>query len=396
MSILTTGHVIRSITDRFGIPREKIAFLIHSLAGSVVILVPISSWVAAITAQLSQAGVAPIGSKGAHIAADPFFIYLQTLPFMFYSFLIIGSVLFIVHKNISFGPMHACEQLAHKDSTIAPQHEQSVSKLIDLAIPLATLLLGMIVGLLYAGEFYIFGGNRSLVEALKHNDNPFLGMFTVGAIALAIGILLAIKRGTYSVSKLPRTILDGTHLMLGAILMIFFSSTLATMLKGDVMTGQYLADTLIGSVSTMLLPALFFIVSLICALVTGSAWGTFSLMLSIAVPMVASLFGTLPVAPENAVLLLPVLGAIFSGAVCGDHISPISETTIMSAGSTDIQPFEHTYTQRPYALPAAICSLLAFVASGFLIQKSILLAIAAPLIGGLIVCCATLKMLSKS
>jgi Na+/H+ antiporter NhaC len=394
LSILTTGHVMRSITDRFGVPRQKVAFLIHSLAGSVVILAPISSWVAAITAQLAQAGIQESTGGHVQVIADPFFIYLQSLPFMFYSFLIIASVWFIVHFKISYGPMNTHEESARATST-APTSTEQKHKLIDLVVPLVVLLVGMIGGLLYMGDYVLFGGNHSLIDALKYNSNPFFVMFMAGVASFVAGIMLALTRKNYSFIQVPKTIWGGVELMYGAILMVYFSSTLATMLKTDVCTGQYLALLLLGSVSTFLLPALFFIVSLLCALATGSAWGTFSLMLSIAVPMLVSLSGVAPLGPQAIVLLMPVLGAIFSGAVCGDHISPISETTIMAAASTNIEPLQHAYTQFPYALPAVISTFIAFLGAGLLIEKGQLVAIAVPLIFSCLLCFILIALLHK-
>jgi Na+/H+ antiporter NhaC len=124
-----------------------------------------------------------------------------------------------------------------------------------------------------------------------------------------------------------------------------------------------------NTLSIALLPVTFFIASLICAIFTGSSWGTFALMLSIAIPMITSLLQfTTPVTPELIPILFPTIGAIFSGGVCGDHISPISETTIMTATSTGTSPIDHTYTQFPYALPAIIGTIVAFIVSGHVIH----------------------------
>ncbi len=178
-----------------------------------------------------------------------------------------------------------------------------------------------------------------------------------------------------------------------AIFMVFLSSTLALMLKGDICTGQYLASLFIDSVSLWLLPALFFGVSLICALATGSAWGTFSLMLSIAVPMVIGVLNaSIPADPATIGLLFPVFGAIFSGAVCGDHISPMSETTIMASTSCGTPPIIHAYTQFPYAFPAIISSILAFLIAGYCITNGYSMSVI-PALGVAIICCIGIILL---
>jgi Na+/H+ antiporter NhaC len=189
---------------------------------------------------------------------------------------------------------------------------------------------------------------------------------------------------------IPSILFGGWKLMKEAIFMVFLSSTLALMLKGDICTGQYLASLFIDSVSLWLIPALFFMVSLVCALATGSAWGTFSLMLSIAVPMIIGVLNaSIPAEPDMLGLLFPVLGAIFSGAVCGDHISPMSETTIMASTSCGTPPIIHAYTQFPYALPAIISAILAFLIAGYCVTMNYSM-ILFPSMAAATLCCVTL------
>lgn len=366
LSILTTGHIIQPLSQRFGIPRVKIAYLVHSLAGTVVILAPISSWVATITAQLGQAGISPIMNATTYVSADPFFIYLNTMPYMFYSFLTIISVFFIVQKRISYGPMYTYEKHNHATVYSEQTAQKQSSSFWSIILPFVVLLFMMIGGILYSGNFWLFGGTNGLIEALKSNTNPFFIMFLSAVTGLATGFIIGFYHKQCSMIQIPSIIFEGWRLMKGAIFMVFLSSTLAVMLKSDIFTGQYLASLFIGSISLWLLPALFFIVSLICALATGSAWGTFSLMLSIAIPMITTVLNvSLPAEPHMVALLFPVLGAIFSGAVCGDHISPISETTIMASTSCGTSPITHAYTQFPYAAPAIIASLIAFLIAGY-------------------------------
>lgn len=371
LSILTTGYVVQPIAQRFGIPRVKIAYLIHSLAGSVVILAPISSWVATITAQLGQAGINPLAEKATYMVADPFFIYLKTIPYMLYSFLTILSVFFIVRFSISYGPMREYEEKHVLASFNHSTAKTDYSSLWGILLPFIVLLATMFFGILYSGSFWLLGGNNNLIDALKCNTSPFFIMFLAALSALITEFIIGIYNKKCSLVDTPSIIFGGWQLMKEAILMVFLSSTLALMLKGDICTGQYLASLFIDSVSLWLLPALFFCVSLICALATGSAWGTFSLMLSIAVPMVIGVLNaTIPADPGTVGLLFPVFGAIFSGAVCGDHISPMSETTIMASTSCGTPPIIHAYTQFPYALPAIISSILAFLVVGYCVTNS--------------------------
>jgi Na+/H+ antiporter NhaC len=396
LSILTVGHVIQPVIQRFGVPRVKLAYLIHSLAGVVVILAPLSSWVATISAQLYQSGVSLDETTKPFILADPFFIYLSTIPFLFYSFLTIASVLFIVRYQLSFGPMHDYE----KKNTVIPgkkvHTQHPVAAILPVVVPIVTLVASMIIGILYSGNYWLFGGTHTLTQAIQSNNNPFCMMLSAAAAALITSLSMSILTKKLTLTKIPALFVDGGLLMKDAILMIFLSATLGTMLKSDVFTGNYLASLLLGSVPIALLPALFFVVSLICALATGSAWGTFSLMLSIVIPMLVAVTGEMhPVAPEALFILLPALGAVFSGAVCGDQISPISETTIMAATSCGTTPLEHTRTQIPYALPALCWTIIGFIIAGYTVHLGSALSATYALIVALSGCIITLKVLNK-
>ncbi len=375
LSILTAGYVMGPLTDRFQIARQKLAFLVHSLAGPIVILAPVSSWVATIVMYLDQVGVTTESQATIRIAVDPFFIYLKTIPFIFYSFLIILSVWFIIKKNISYGPMRSYEQEAlHIPLPSMPENAPAYTS--NLLFPLGVLVVGIIIGLPLAGGYWLFGGSHGFIEALKYNKHPFLVMFIAALLAVAVGFARCYQRGLVTLQQLPGIVYKGYILMISAIMMVYLASAFSGMLANQVGTGQYLASLFIGSVPLWLLPTMFFIVSLICTIATGSAWGNFALMIPIAVPMITTLSGLpMPIDPHSLPLLLPVLGAIFSGSVCGDHISPLSETTIMAATSTGTKPLMHSYTQLPYATPAIISCIIGFILVGLLAPISIALSL---------------------
>ena len=364
LSILTTGYVMSPLTDRFKIARQKLAFLVHSMAGPIVILAPVSSWVATIIGYLDQVGVNTELGQTTRVAADPFYIYLKTIPFIFYSFLVIASVWYIIQADISYGPMHEYDEHA-KQAPLAPLPKETPAHTSNLLFPLTVLVVGIIIGLPLAGGYWLFGGSYGLIESLKYNEHPFLVMLIAAVLAVLVGFARCYQRNLITFRQLPSILCNGFNLMIGAITMVYLASTFSGILANHVGTGQYLATLFIGSVPLWLLPTMFFLVSLICTIATGSAWGNFALMIPIAVPMITSLSGLmLPIDPQALPLLLPTLGAIFSGSVCGDHISPLSETTIMAAASTCIRPLVHSYTQLPYALPAVIGSTIAFMLAG--------------------------------
>lgn len=395
LSILTTGYIMRPLIDAYGIPRVKLAYLTHSLAGVVVILLPVSSWVATITGNLYMAGV-DSNDPTAKIAIDPFFLYLQTIPFMFYSLLVIASVIFVVHRSISYGPMREYEKETVNHTARKDFSEKAGGSIFDFLAPLFVLVGTVFFGIPYAGGFWMLGGSHTFIQSLKNNNKTFLIMFIASALAFILALTIALLRRSITMSKLPRIGIEGINLMKNAVLMVFLASTLSIMIRQDVQTGQYLAHILYGAFLINLLPVLFFLLSFTCAISTGSAWGTFGLMIPIAIPMIVSLMDmTSPANPAFIPILYPILGAIFSGSVCGDHVSPFSETTIMAATSAGVTPLTHFYTQAPYAAPAFIATTVTFIVSGFLIAHSAFVNAGISLGIGLIICFGLLTILNK-
>ncbi|TET06025.1 hypothetical protein E3J79_03130 [Candidatus Dependentiae bacterium] len=399
---LTVGYVMQPIADRFGIARTKLAYLIHSMAGPLVILIPISSWVAIITSNLDLSGIS-LENSGAKILADPFFVYLKSIPFIFYSFFTIFSVWYIVRYQLSFGPMHHHEKQAQRDLTTQMEKnnqnidKQTRSSLLDIIVPIGTLMFSVIIGILYTGGYYLFGGQNSLLEAFKNNTENSFVLFFASLIAFSVTLLFGLIRNKVTIKSLPKIILDGIILMGPAILMLLLASTLGLLLRYDLATGAYLAQTFLGTLSPSFMPLMFFAIATIMALLTGSSWGTIALMLPIAIPMLISILSIpLPTTLNAIPILLPTLGAIFSGAVSGDHLSPISETTIMAATSAGTKPLDHAYTQFPYAIPPLIASAFAFFISGLLINKPLWFDSMVSLLVGFALCILLLHVMQRS
>jgi Na+/H+ antiporter NhaC len=396
LSNLTVGYVMRPITDRLHIPRAKLAFLVHSLTSPLIILAPISSWVAAITSTLDQAGITPEVTPNTKIIGDPFFIYLEAIPYIFYSFLTIASIWFIVRLRLSYGPMHNHEEIAQTTGNLfggkepLPEKFESVhpqGSIADLLLPLITLIGSVIVGSLWAGGYYLFGGTRGFLDAFKYNTQIFFVLFISGIISLTTSYIFALVRNKIKIQDTPSLIRDGIDLMYSAVLMVILAFTLGKILSLDLQTGKYLASLLQGTLPVSLLPLIFFIIATITSMLTGSAWGTMMILIPIAIPMLITLSQVaIPAMPENIALLLPVLGAIFSGSVCGNHLSPISETTIMASQSSGAYPLDHAHTQFPYAIPAIICSALAFLLTGLFARQSLIFKLVLPLAVSLILC----------
>lgn len=406
LSNLTVGYVMRPLTDKYNIARVKLAFLVHSLASPLVILAPVSSWAGAMINYVYQSGIALQLTDKPLIIADPFFVYLSSIPFILYSLLLFVSAVVIVHFRYSYGPMRTHELIARETGNLfggkqpiyEKQHPNTHenASVFDLLLPLITLIGGILIGTAYAGNYWLFGGTNSLLDAFKNNPNPFLVMLIAGITAVCIGFLFSLSRTTLKLREVPTVIYYGIALMYSTIIMIFLVNTLSTVLKVDLLTGQYLADLLTGTISINLLPLMFFISAFITATLIGSSWGTIGLLMPVAVQMLTRFSNVeIPATLEQMPLIYPLLGSIFAGAVCGNHISPVSETTSMSSTSSGSYPIDHTYTQLPYALPAILGTCVGFFAAGMLVNYPPLIMYGCTLGSGLIVTLTLLYLLNK-
>lgn len=370
LNIPTAGRIMNPLADRLGIARLKIAFLVHALAGPLVLMIPISSWAAAVVANIDQAGVSLNTTReSVRIIADPFFVYLWSLPFMLYSLCLFASIFFIIKYRLSFGPMEQYEkssQINHEKQT------DGLEGMSSLMMPLVALLISIFAGLAYTGGYSPYG-QCTIIQAIKYNQDPFWVMFIAACIALITSIIISISRKKFSLRDLPVIFNEGFMLMYSGIVVVMLAMILAILLANHVGTGQYLALIMLGSMPLFLVPFMFFIVAFICTSTTGSAWGTFSLLIPIAIPLLTTLSTTvLPITPACLPLLFPALGAIFSGAVCGNHISPLADTTMLSALSTQTDPVQHSLTQLPYSMPAFIGSIVGFLVAGILVTHTTL------------------------
>lgn len=378
-SSLTVGSVMHPLTDEFKVPRVKLAFLVDAMAAPLTILVPISSWVAAIIGWLSENGVSAVIQSNTLINADPFTIYASIIPFIFYSFIIIFASWFIVRRNISFGLMHRYECIAkdtgnlfggkppqgHAVRTVHDRLKDS-SSITDFILPVAILLVSVVGAIQYSGQSWLFGSQSSIIDAFR-SANPFIALLIAGVITIGICIPFYVCRKKLLIQEIPQALWDGITIMSSAIIILMLAWTLGDILRNDLKTGEYLAQLMVGNVPLFFLPVMFFGVSLITSFALGSSWGASAIMFPIAIPMVIKLLGlSAPVTIDQVSLLLPVLGAILSGAIAGDHISPISDTTIMSSTSTGAYHISHVQTQFGYAWPIVLCVALAFISAGLL------------------------------
>lgn len=392
LSCLTTGAVMYPLTDTQKIPRAKLALLVDSMSGSLAILCPFSSWVAAIVGFLGDNGISEEVGPETLILANPFSTFMHLVPFLFYSFVIIASIWFIVRCRISFGLMRKFETIAKQTGNLFGganrslhagkniEHNPLHTTLLEFFFPIVVLLTCVLGGILYSGGWWLLGGNNSLLNAFQ-SASAAIGLFVGGNITLAICTIFFILRKRISIKKLPVVYLDGIKLMLSAAMVLILAWTFGDMLRNQLHTGEYLASLMLNSVNITALPMIIFFAGFMIAFTIGSAWGSAAMLFPIVIPLVLSMVNA-PVQPtlEQIPILFPVLGAVLSGCVAGNHISPIADTTIMSCLSTHTKLKDHVHSQIQYALPGIIITGLAFCLSGVLIPYGLKTAIFVPIV----------------
>jgi Na+/H+ antiporter NhaC len=393
LSSLTVGCVMQPLTDRFRIPRTKLAFLINTMASPLVVLIPISSWVGIIVKGLGLSGLTLEMAHTVHehvhfpggvmdmgqrviVHADPFYTYLNAVPFFFYSFIVMAGTWFIVRRTISYGAMKKQEIIAQETgnlyggqaprfcpSAITPHDKNYLS---DFFVPIISLIVCTLVGLPYTGGYYLFGGTHGLLESFRFAD-IYPVLFFAGSVSFVASSLLAVLRRHITISLVPILLGKGVKLMYQSAIIIFCALIFGDLLNEALFTGNYLATLILPYISVHWIPLITFIMTSIIALGTGSSWGTILIMCPISTQMAAALTGlSYPTTLANIYILLPTIGAVISGSIAGAQLSPIADPVTVSSTSAGCYQIDHVRTQIPYILPSIIGSCVAFTAAGFL------------------------------
>lgn len=378
-SCLTVGSVMRTVTDRFNIPRVKIAFLVNAMGAPLAVLIPLSSWVAEIIMQLRVSGVSSTVGNGTIVISDPFSVYSSVIPFLFYAIITLVSLWFVVLKRISFGVLKKHENVAQESGNLfagklavarrKPELDEEAikrSSLIDFIFPLGLLVILAFLGILYFGEFSYFGGSRSFVQALQ-NANTAAALFSSALITVIVTVGFFLYRAKMRIWHIYEVFKEGIGLMGPSVFILILIWTLSNLLKSDLGTGKYLASLLIGAIPISLLPALFFLVGVLTSSSMGSAWGAIGILIPIGIPMLVNLSHfPVPVEVHLLPVIFPLIGAIVSGALVGNHLSPISDTMLMSSASAGAYHIDLVRAQFDFTVPTIISTTLAFVVSGLL------------------------------
>lgn len=365
---LTVGSVMRPVTDKHQVSRAKLAYIIDATAAPICIIAPISSWAAAVTGFVE--------------GEDGFAVFMNAIPYNYYALLTIIAMLTMVLFKIDFGAMAVHEANAAKGdlyttperpyANSAPDTVKGRGTVLDLVFPIITLIICCIIGMIYTGGFF---SGTGFIEAFSGSDAS-IGLMLGSFFALVITIIFYAFRRVLTFTESCGCLPEGFKAMVPAILILTFAWTLKGM-TDSLGAKEYVAG-LVGGISgpwLALFPAVVFIVGAFLAFATGTSWGTFGIL----IPIVVSTFsGT------NHTMMIISISACMAGAVCGDHCSPISDTTIMASAGAQCSHINHVSTQLPYVLVVAVVSCITYIIAGF-VQRPVL-----PLIIGIVLMVGTL------
>ena len=346
---LPVGSVMRPVTDRHNVSRAKLAYLIDATAAPVCIIAPISSWAAAVS------GFAPEGTNG-------LMLFIRAIPYNYYALLTIVMMLSLTILKIDYGPMAKHEENAKNGDlfTVASNavgedsKVEGNGKVIDLILPIVVLIAACVVGMIYTGGFFDGAG---FVDSFANSDAS-VGLVLGSFAALIVTVVFYVARKVLDFKACMSCLTEGFKAMVPAIMIL----TLAWTLKGmtdSLGAAEYVAAVVENSAGSLLkfLPAIIFVIATALAFATGTSWGTFGIL----IPITLNVF---PLESGNPLSIICV-SACMAGAVCGDHCSPISDTTIMSSAGAKCDHIAHVSTQMPYALTCAAISFITYIVAGF-------------------------------
>ena len=378
---LTVGSVMRPVTDRHSISRPKLAYLIDATAAPICMIAPISSWAAAVssTAEDLDTGISGIQ------------LFIKAIPFNFYSLLTIVFMLALAAMRFDYGPMRRYEYKALNKGDLAAltgsaeDDSNPKGRVIDLLLPVLVLIAVCTIGMLYVGGFFgvdAWGGTDFAGDFIGAfgNTDAFIGLPWGGLIALVLTIIYLVARRVVSFKDAMGCIPKGFQAMISPIIILTLAVSLKTMLNARE-AREYVGAVMEAASENLyaMLPAVIFLVACVLAFASGTSWGTFGIL----IPIVTAIF------PADSTLLFVGISACCAGAVCGDHCSPISDTTIMASAGAQCDHITHVSTQLPYAITVAALSFVCFIFAGFIQNWIICLAI------GIVLTLATLLVLRK-
>ena len=354
---LTVGTVMKPVTDRHKISRAKLSYLIDATAAPICMIAPISSWAAAVSSYAAD--------------GQGLSLFIKAIPYNFYSLLTFVFIIAITLMKFDYGPMKLHEMNAlngdlFTSGKIEEDAEEKVSakgKVIDLVLPVVVLIIVSVLSLIYVGGYF---SGETFVNAFANTDAT-VGLPWGGIVVLVLTVIYMLLRKTVTLKEAMDCIPKGFNAMVPAILILTLATSLKNMtalLGSDVFVENLMADA--GTLHYFL-PAIIFVVAVVISFATGTSWGTFGIL----IPIVTGIF------PEGNELLIIGMSACLAGSVCGDHCSPISDTTIMSSAGAQCNHINHVSTQIPYAVTVAAISFVMYIVAGFVQSAIVTLALGA-------------------
>ena len=356
---LTVGSVMRPVTDRHNVSRAKLAYLIDATAAPVCIIAPISSWAAAVSA------FAPEGTNG-------LMLFVKAIPYNYYALLTIIMMVGLTIAKVDYGPMAEHEKNAKNGDIFTVKSAQGGvdekpignGKVMDLILPVLFLIIACVIGMIYSGGFF---EGETFIDSFANSDAS-VGLVLGSFSALFITIVFYVSRKVLPFMECMGCITEGFKAMVPAICILALAWTLKGM-TDSLGAKEFVAGIVEQSAGSLLnfLPAIVFLIACFMAFATGTSWGTFGIL----IPICLNAF---PLESGNYLSIICV-SACMAGAVCGDHCSPISDTTIMSSAGARCDHVAHVSTQLPYAVTAAAVSCITYVVAGFVGNAAVSLAV---------------------
>ncbi len=346
---LTVGSVMRPVTDKHNVSRAKLAYLIDATAAPVCIIAPISSWAAAVTGFVE--------------GEDGLSLFIKAIPYNFYALFTIIMMIGLVVLDLDFGSMKKHEDNAKKgDLYTTPErpYENAAAEevnmkggVLDLIVPIASLIVCCVIGMVYTGGFF---DGESFIDAFSNSDAS-IGLAIGSLFALIITVIFYLMRRVLNFKECMDCLPEGFKAMVPAILILTLAWTLKAM-TDSLGAAPYVEELVKNSADgmAMMLPAIIFLIGCGLAFATGTSWGTFGIL----IPIVVGVFQE-----TNPELMIISISACMAGAVCGDHCSPISDTTIMASAGAQSDHVNHVSTQLPYAMLVAVISFITYIVAGF-------------------------------
>ncbi len=365
---LTVGSVMRPVSDKFKVSRAKLAYIIDATAAPICIIAPVSSWAAAV------AGFVPEGQNG-------FSLFIKAIPFNYYAILTLVMMIVIALLRFDYGPMKKHEAAALQGDLFSSADAESFKALEkeddgkrgsvwDLVAPVLVLIVACIVGLIYSGGFFTAGedGYRHFVVAFSNADAS-VGLAHGALVGFIFAVIYFLIRRTLSFKQCMNALPEGFKAMVPAIMILACAWTLKTMtdsLGAKIFIAEFVR--LHAASALVILPAVVFLIAVGLSFATGTSWGTFGIL----IPIVLAIFGEGALDQQICII---AISACMAGAVCGDHCSPISDTTIMASAGSQSNHINHVTTQLPYALTVAAVSAVCYLLAGFIQNAWIMLLI---------------------